>query len=272
MDEKMDHDARIEEGWRSFLEKGEFKSQIRQRRIFRHLPSEPRCKFCNAPFHGPGGLLVRVLFDKGPSRFNPRLCNACEHYAAENLGGAEIELSMLFADVRGSTTLAEQMGTTEFSRLISRFYEVATDVMVNSDALVDKLIGDEVTGLYTPGFAGPDHARVAIEAAKLLLTVTGHLEPEGPWVPVGAGVHTGEAFVGAVGSKQGLIDITALGDGPNTAARLAGAAAIGEIVISDDAAEAAELDADGLEQRSLDLKGKSEPVSVRVIKIQPASQ
>ena len=126
MDEKMDHDARIEEGWRSFLEKGEFKSQIRQRRIFRHLPSEPRCKFCNAPFHGPGGLLVRVLFDKGPSRFNPRLCNACEHYAAENLGGAEIELSMLFADVRGSTTLAEQMGTTEFSWLISRFYEVAT--------------------------------------------------------------------------------------------------------------------------------------------------
>jgi len=270
-EEQTDREAEIEEGWRSFLERGEFKSEIRQRRFFRHLPSEPRCKFCNAPFHGPGGLLVRALLDKGPSRHNPRLCNVCEHYAAENLGGAEIVLSMLFADVRGSTTLAEQMGTTEFSRLISRFYEVATDVMVNSDALVDKLIGDEVTGLYTPGFAGPDHARVAIEAAKLLLTVTGHSDPEGPWVPVGAGVHTGEAFVGAVGSKRGLTDITALGDGPNTAARLAGAAAIGEIVISDDAAVAAKLDVEGLERRSLELKGKAEPVAVRVIKVQPAS-
>ncbi len=269
MDEPMDRDKQVEEGWRNFLEKGAFKSEIRQRRFFKYLPTEPRCKFCNAPFHGPGGVLCRVLLDKGPSRMNPRLCNVCEKYATANLGGAEIELSMLFADVRGSTTLAEQMSTMEFSRLISRFYKVATDVMINSDALVDKLIGDEVTGLYTPGFAGPDHARVAIEAAKLLLTVTGHSDPDGPWVPVGAGVHTGEAFVGAVGSEQGLTDITALGDAPNTAARLAGAAAIGEVVVSEAAAIEANLDLESLERRSLELKGKSEPVIVHMIKIQP---
>ena len=264
-----DRDAEIEEGWRKFLETGEFTSEIRQRRIFRHLPSEPRCKFCNAPFHGPGGVLCRVLLDKGQSKMNPRMCNVCEQYAAHNLGGAEIELSMLFADVRGSTTLAEQMGNTEFSRLISRFYQVSTDVMVHSDALVDKLIGDEVTGLYVPGFAGADHAKIAIEAAKLLLTVTGHVDAGGPWVPVGAGVHTGEAFVGAVGSAQGLTDITTLGDAPNTAARLASAAATGEIVVSDDAARAAELNTSGLESRSLELKGKAEPVAVHVIKVQP---
>ena len=267
MDAELDRDKQIEEGWRSFLERGEFKSEIRQRRLFRHLPTDPRCKFCNAPFHGPGGALCRGLLNKGQSTMNPRLCNICEKFAAENLGGAEIELSMLFADVRGSTTLAEQMGTTEFSRLISRFYQVGSDVMVHSDALVDKLIGDEVTGLYVPGLAGPDHARIAIEAAKLLLTATGHVESEGPWVPVGAGVHTGRAFVGAVGSEQGLTDITALGDAPNTAARLAGAAAVGEIVVSEDAAAAAKLDTDDLEQRSLNLKGKSEPVNVHVIKI-----
>jgi len=270
-EEQTDRDTQIEEGWRSFLERGEFKSEIKQRRFLKYLPSDPRCKFCNAPFHGPGGVLCRVLLNKGPSGMNPRLCNVCEHYAAKNLGGAEIELSMLFADVRGSTTLAEKMSTSDFSRLISRFYEAATNVMINSDAMVDKLIGDEVTGLYIPGFAGPEHARVAIDAAKLLLTVTGHSDPDGPWVPVGAGVHTAEAFVGAVGSEQGLTDITALGDGPNTAARLAGAAAIGEIVVSDDAALAAKLDVEGLERRSLELKGKAEPVTVRVIKIQPAS-
>ncbi|MFQ5942551.1 MAG: adenylate/guanylate cyclase domain-containing protein [Anaerolineales bacterium] len=203
---------------------------------------------------------------------NPRLCNICEHYAAKNLGGAEIELSMLFADVRGSTTLAEQMSTAEFSRLISRFYQVGTDVMVHSDALVDKLIGDEVTGLYVPGLAGSDHARMAIEAAKLLLAVTGHSDASGPWVPVGAGVHTGEAFVGAVGSEQGLTDITALGDAPNTAARLAGSAGVGEVVVSDQAAHAAELDTHDLERRSLELKGKSEPVIAHVIKVKPNSK
>ena len=176
---------------------------------------------------------------------------------------------MLFADVRGSTTLAEQMGTTEFSRLISRFYQVCTDVMIHSDALVDKLIGDEVTGLYVPGFAGKDHAMNAIEAAKLLLSVTGHADADGPWVPVGAGVHTGEAFVGAVGSEQGLTDITALGDGPNTAARLASVAATGEIIVSDAAAKAAKFDTSNLEGRSLELKGKSKPVPVHVIKIHP---
>jgi adenylate cyclase len=178
---------------------------------------------------------------------------------------------MLFADVRGSTAIAENVSPTEFSRLISRFYKVSTDVMVNSDAMIDKLIGDEVTGLYTPGLAGLDHARVAIEAAKLLLTVTGHSDKEGPWVPVGAGVHTGRAFVGAVGSEQGLTDITTLGDAPNTAARLASAAGIGEVVVSEDAANAADLDISGLESRNLELKGKSKPVAVHVIKIHPES-
>ena len=269
MDEPKDHDAQIEEGWRSFLEKGAFKSEIRKRRLFKYLPSDPRCKFCNAPFHGAGGALCRAFLNKGQSSLNPRMCNVCERYAADNLGGAEIELSMLFADVRGSTTLAEQMGTTEFSRLISRFYQVCTDVMIHSDALVDKLIGDEVTGLYVPGFAGKDHAMNAIEAAKLLLSVTGHADADGPWVPVGAGVHTGEAFVGAVGSEQGLTDITALGDGPNTAARLASVAATGEIIVSDAAAKAAKFDTSNLEGRSLELKGKSKPVPVHVIKIHP---
>ena len=77
--------------------------------------------------------------------------------------------------------------------------------------------------------------------------------------------------MGAVGSEQGLTDITALGDAPNTAARLASAAGIGEVVVSEDAAKAADLDISGLEGRNLELKGKSAPVAVHVIKIQPGS-
>ena len=111
-------------------------------RHFRHLlsliPSSPRCKFCNAPYAGIGAPVMRLL-GKGPSRLTPELCRQCQDYASRYLGGAEIELSMLFADVRGSTALAEQMSPSEFSALISRFFGVTSEVLVRSHAFVDRL-------------------------------------------------------------------------------------------------------------------------------------
>ena len=141
------------------------------------------------------------MMGREQSKYNPRFCNPCDRF--EQPGGAEVVLTMLFADVRGSTTLAEQMSALDFSRLINRFYTVATDVLVRTDALVDRLIGDEVIGLYIPGFAGPEHPRRAIEAAQRLLHLTGHRNPKGPWLPVGVGIHTGPAFVGVVGGTEG---------------------------------------------------------------------
>jgi len=178
---------------------------------------------------------------------------------------------MLFADVRGSTALAEKMSPIDFSRLINRFYVVATDVLVRTDALVDRLIGDEVIGLYIPGFAGPDHPRRAIEAARTLLGVTGHQDPEGPWLPVGVGIHTGTAFVGVVGGEEGTPqDFTALGDNVNTAARLASNAKPGEVLISDAAYTAAGLDLGDLETRELELKGKETTTGVHVLRVSAA--
>ncbi|HEX6384673.1 MAG TPA: hypothetical protein VF177_08395 [Anaerolineae bacterium] len=87
----------------------------------------------------------------------PELCQQCQSYASRYLRGAEIELTMLFADVRGSTTLAERMSAAEFSQLISHFFAVASDLLMRSHALVDRLVGDQVIGRYVPGFAGPDH-------------------------------------------------------------------------------------------------------------------
>jgi class 3 adenylate cyclase len=78
-------------------------------------------------------------------------------------------------------------------------------------------------------------------------------------------VHTGIAFVGSVGSKDGLTDITALGDAPNTAARIASQAASGEILVSQEAARAAKMDTGGLERRQLELKGREQPVMVCVL-------
>jgi adenylate cyclase len=177
----------------------------------------------------------------------------------------ELELTMLFADVRGSTSLAEGMTPTEFTQLISRFYSVSTAVLIDHEAIIDKLVGDQVTGLFTPGLAGPEHARRAVDAARDILRLTGHAEPDGPWISVGAGVHTGRAYVGAVGESHSTTDITVLGDAANTAARLSSSARLGEILISDASFAAAQLPFENLEQRQLELKGKREPVSVRVL-------
>lgn len=252
-----------EQDWYKFLTEGE--------PIPRHiyhlnglLPSDPRCKLCASPFKGWGGFLMHLL-GKDQSKYNPRFCQPCEKF--DHPGGAEVSLTMLFADVRDSTKLAESMSAREFGRLINRFYTVATHVLVQTDALVDRLMGDEAIGLYLPGFAGREHPRKAIEAAQELLKLTGHRSSKGPWLPVGVGIHTGPAFVGVVGGDESPADFTALGDNVNVTARLASTARAGEILISDATYAASELDLGELEHRQLELKGKSERIGVRVLKI-----
>ncbi len=258
-------DEVIEQLWRSYLTTGAFPKERRQRRFFRLLPGSPRCKNCYAPFKGSGSFVVQLMYGKRPSNLNPQLCNVCEVFASKYQGGAEIELSLLFADIRGSTTLAENMSPKEFHNLINRFYTTATHVLVQSDALIDKIMGDQVAGMYVPGFAGPDHANRAVSAAKEIMGATGHGSPDGPWIRLGAGVHTGTAFVGAVGSDEGTTDITVLGDAANTAARLSTEAGVGQILISESAFESARIDTSELEKRLLNLKGKSEAVSVYIL-------
>ena len=206
------------------------------------------------------------LMGKRPSSKNPRFCASCETFAATHQGGAELELTMLFVDVRGSTTLAENMNATEFSHLMNRFYEATIDVLVQADALVDKLVGDEVTALFVPAFAGPEHAQRAVEAAQALLRAVGYGQAGGAWIPAGVGVHTGMAWVGSiVGANKAALDFTALGDNVNVAARLASKAGAGEALVSEATISATQIEFNTLEHRELDLKGKSERVGVRVL-------
>lgn len=265
MAQNPEQDEAVEDLWRTYLTTGEIEAERRKRRLFKALPGSPRCKNCYAPFQGVGSRVVRLVYGKRPSNLNPQLCNVCEVFARQHQGGAEVELSLLFADVRGSTTIAEEMSPTQFSRLINRFYKVASQIMVQSDALIDKIIGDQAAGMFVPGIAGPDHALRAIRAGQEMLRATGHGASEGPWIPLGIGVHTGVAFVGAVGSDEGTVDITVLGDAANTAARLSSNAAQGEILASEAAFSAAELPIDGRERRILELKGKAEAMSVYVL-------
>jgi adenylate cyclase len=252
-----------EEKWRAVL-MGEARGHICwspwMRRFSRALPSDPRCKLCDTPFGAPGNLMRFIGF--GPSRLNRRICSGCIHALEKRPGGAEIELSFLFADVRGSTALAERMPAEEFSQLMARFYGTAAQVVDRRNGIVDKFVGDQAMALFIPAFAGGDHASDAIEAARELLQETGHGDGE-PWVPLGAGVHTGVAYVGTVGEGD-TFDFTALGDSVNTAARLAASAGAGEILVSSTAAKASELETAGLESRTLELRGRAESVQAWV--------
>lgn len=232
------------------------------RPIVKVLPSEPRCRICYYPFGGLGGRLARGLFGVAPSPLNPQLCNLCERAAHYFPGGAEVEMTLLFADVRGSTGIAERLSTVAFGRLIERFYRTTSKVLFRHNALIEKLIGDEVTGFFVPGIAGADHARVAIEAARGILRATGHADAGGPWIPIGIGVHTGIAYVGAVGGTESVPEIAVLGDAVNIAARIASQAAAGEVLFSETSREAAGVSSEGLEGRRLALKGRSEPLDV----------
>jgi adenylate cyclase len=230
------------------------------RALSRKIPSEPRCKLCDTPFGPPGNLMRFIGF--GPSRLNRRICSGCIHALQKRPGGAEIELSLMFADVRGSTGLAEQMTAEAFSQLMARFYVAAAEVVDRRNGIVDKFVGDQAMALFIPGFAGPDHAKDAVEAAQELLEATGHGDGK-PWIPLGGAVHTGTAFVGTVGEGEAF-DFTALGDPVNTAARMAASAGTGEILVSREAAQAAGLETAELESRTLELRGRAETVDAWV--------
>jgi adenylate cyclase len=239
--------------WREFLTRGDA-NERRFRRVFRMLPHGPRCKLCAAPFAGAGAPVMRAI-GKRPALRNPTVCNACFENIEKHRGGAEIDGSYLFADIRGSTALAERLPSIEFRALIDRFYATTSQVVFDHDGGVDKFVGDEIVAFFFPVMSGPKHAAHAVAAALAILRATGHADPGGPWVPVGVGVSSGFAWVGAIGDDK-RIDLTALGDVVNVAARLGGAARAGEALVTVDAATAAGLDP-GLERRSLDLKGKS---------------
>jgi adenylate cyclase len=218
---------------------------------------------CGAPFGGIGHQLMRLV---GRVRWpkNPKYCGICFDALSRWHGGAEIDASFLFADVRGSTTLAEHMSATEFRSRLDRFYDTASTILVDNDGIVDKFVGDEVVGMFIPALTQNAHAHRAITAAIELLRAMDTARESGS-LPIGIGVSTGIAFVGSVGAPP-VTEFTALGDVVNTTARLASAAGAGELLVGEPAASAAALDTTGLERRSLELKGKTDKVPVYVVK------
>ena len=158
--------------WREFLTRGD-PMERRARRVLRLLPHGPRCKLCAAPFAGVGSPLMRAI-GKRPAIKNSTVCNSCYDFMEKHHGGAEIEGSFLFADIRGSTSLAERMPPAAFRALIDRFYATATQAVFENDGGIDKFVGDEVVAFFFPLISGQGHAAAAVGAASALLRATGH--------------------------------------------------------------------------------------------------
>ncbi len=234
----------------------------RKRRLLRALPSNPSCKLCHAPFAGMGRLLRYRGY--APSRKNPTLCASCIEAGPKS--GFETEAGVLFADVRGYTSLAERLPPGEVAALMNRFYELATDVLVRHDAIVDKLAGDAVMAIFWPPLMEGDHLENMVAAGEELLRGVGYDGDEPPWLPLGVGMHFGEAYMGNVGSK-GVQDFTALGDVVNVASRLQSSARAGQMLLSDVVYAGVGERYRGAQPVELELKGKSTPVRTWVIDV-----
>jgi adenylate cyclase len=239
--------------WHRLLVEG-YEPLKKGRRIFRRLPGDPRCKLCQNPFGGVGGRVFSMIGRK-PSRKNPNLCQYCFDHLPP--GGIEIDIGVLFADVRNSTGMGETSTASEFAERLNRFYAAATAVLVGHDGLIDKLIGDEVMGLFVPGLAGPDYRRKAAQAAIDLAAATSEL-------PVGVAANAGVAFVGNVGSGT-VLDFTALGDAVNVGARLQSFAAPGQVVLCSDLYDLVATTHPDARTEALQVKGRTAPVPVAVL-------
>lgn len=227
-------------------------------RMFRNIPTAPRCKLCQAPFEGPFAPLFRIAGFKRWN-LNQQLCRWCIGSLEKQPGGAEIPVSLLYADLRDSTTIAEQLGPSEFTTLLNRFYSIVARAVDAERGIVDHMAGDGVFALWIPAFAGADHPAHAAAAGRRVVDKLAEESAGGIEIPAGVAAHAGEAYVGVVG-EEGSRDFTALGDPVNTVARLAASAAPGQLIVTDAVVEAGGIDTTGMDHRQFELKGKSEMV------------
>ena len=239
--------------WEARRVKGYEPLKISQR-IFRRLPHDPRCKLCQNPFGGIGGKLVGFTGRK-PSRKNPNLCQFCFDHLPT--GGIEIDVGVVFADVRASTALGERSNAAAFAERLNEFYATASKVLIHNDGIVDKLIGDEVMGLFVQGLSGPDYRRKAAVAALELASAVKEL-------PLGVAANAGVAFVGNVGSGS-VLDFTALGDAVNVGARLQAHASPGEVVLAAPLYPLVESEYPSARRELVTIRGRDDPVDVVIV-------
>jgi adenylate cyclase len=184
---------------------------------------------------------------------------------AAELGGEEREISVLFADLQGFTAFSERHDPAQVVAMLNEYWARAVPAVTEQGGMIERFAGDAVMAVFNAAGDEPDHATRAARAALALQRATANISGRRPdWPSFRAGVNTGRALVGNVGSAEQR-SFTAIGDTTNLAARLQAEAEPGQVVIG--AATLAAL-GDGARVRALgglDLKGKNEPVDAFVL-------
>lgn len=255
--------------WESIFKHGDPKLKKFQR-LNGRLPAAPRCKLCYAPYRGAGGWLMR-LQGRQPSSRNPLYCSLCDKFLRSFPGGAEIDMTVLFVDVRDSTGWARRGNGEAFMGVMSSFYDAVMPVLNRHDGFIADVRSDSVLATFPPGMSGSDHARKALAAVDDLLRVD-PLSPRGEPILFGCGMHTAPVWIGTMtGRDAGFEGISAEGIGAIVASRLCSESGPREALLSTDACRAAGLEGEGLPTRRLMLKRMSEPVIAHVRTVRQAA-
>jgi adenylate cyclase len=182
------------------------------------------------------------------------------------LGGVNQEVTVLFADIRGFTTMSEEMEPGRVVEILNEYFTRVTDVIFDNGGTLDKYIGDAVMAVFgAPISKGNDAAAAvnsAIQIQRLLVELNRDAAARAwPELRVGIGINTGNAIAGNIGSPRRL-DYTVVGDTVNTAQRLMTNAAGGQILISESTARKIGKTFDLERLPELKVKGRSEAVPV----------
>jgi adenylate cyclase len=192
---------------------------------------------------------------------------------ALELGGLQRELTLLFCDIRGFTTISEGLNASELTHFLNQYLTPMTDAILDREGTIDKYMGDAIMAFWNAPLDDPDHAAHAVESAlemrQTLVTLNeGWREraeaEERPFKPVrfGIGLNSGECCVGNLGSLR-RFDYSAIGDEVNVASRLEGACKIFEVdIIGSETVRAEAPDFAWLEIDSVLVKGKTRPVGL----------
>ncbi len=185
-----------------------------------------------------------------------------ETKGAVELGGEEREITAMFADIRGFTSISEKMQPRQVIAFLNHYFGDMTDLVFKNNGTLDKFIGDALFAVWGSPLPQQDHAlnavKCAIEIQQKLRTKRRFGMPK---IKLGIGICTGPAVIGNMGSKQRQ-EFTAIGDTVNTASRLSGLTEGGQIIITESTYNAVKNHVIAKKLSSIKVKGKEKPVAI----------
>ena len=202
------------------------------------------------------------------SRFMPEYVvkQLLDNPSSFKLGGINQKITVLFADIRGFTSISEKEKPEKVVGLLNKFFSAMTDIIFENGGTLDKYIGDGLMALFGAPTASEEDALNSVKAAvtmqKKLAEINPEFRAEGlPEISMGIGLHTGVATIGYIGSDR-RSEYTAIGDTVNIASRLQSNASGGEILMSDITAEACGNRIPFTEREPLTVKNRTQPINV----------